>query len=241
MSLKFFEIVITSHMNKFGLIIVDLDDTIIDNTRLDLDSFRYISKFYNLSFIDDKTIVRWRKNGMLAKNILQRLFVEKNHMLLDICVRKRLEYLKSGGGGIRLVNIRSGVKNTLEQIKRRGYFVTIVTSRQDIMIVKKIVKNLQLNNQIDKIYCASDITNKEIDLKNCIEIKKSLYKIALKEYLPKLTSKKVIAVGNLRADVIAAKQMKIKPIAIKGSYRFDSGISKICKTITNFDELLNIL
>jgi len=228
-------------MNRFGLIIVDFDDTVIDNTKLDLDSFHYIAKIYNLPSIDYDIIVSWRKNGMLARNILHRLIKERKDITLDVCVKKRQEYLKIGGGGIKLVKIRSGVKNTLEQIKRRGYYITIVTSRQDMAVIKKIVRNLQLDNQIDKIYCALDITDKEIDLKNCIEVKKSLYKLALNEYLPKLISKKVIAIGNLRADVIAAKQMKIKPVAIKGSYRFDSGISKICKTITNFDELLNIL
>lgn len=228
-------------MNKFGLVILDLDDTVIDNTMLDLDSFHHIVKINNLSFIDDDTIVRWRKNGMVAKNILQRLIKERRDISLNICIKKRLEYLKTGAGGIRLVKIRSGVKNTLEQIKRKGYFVAIVTSRQDKTIVKKIIRKVQLVNQIDKIYCASDIIDKKIDLKNCIELKKSLYKLVLKNHLAKLTDKKVIVVGNLRADVIAAKQMKIKPIAIKGSYRFDSGISKLCKTITNFDELLNIL
>jgi phosphoglycolate phosphatase-like HAD superfamily hydrolase len=228
-------------MNKFGLIIVDFDDTIIDNTRLDLDSFRYITKMYSLLPINDNTIIHWRKNGMLARNILQKLIRDRNDISLDICVKKRLEYLRTGSGGIRLAKIRTGVKNTLEQIKEKGYFVAIVTSRQDKNIVKKIIRNLQLTNKIDKIYCASDIIDKRIDFKNCIELKKSLYKLVLKNHLTKLTNKKVIAVGNLRADVIAAKQMKIKPIAIKGSYRFDSGISKLCKTITNFDELLNIL
>lgn len=228
-------------MNKSGLVLVDFDDTLIDNTGLDLDSFHHITKIYNLPDIDDNIILCWRKNGMLAKNILQRLLTNRNDISLDICVKKRLEYLKMGGGGVRLVKIRTGVRNTLKQIKKKGYFIAIVTSREDKNIVKKTIRNLRLNNQIDSIYCASDIRDKRNDFKSCIKIKKSLYKLALKNYLPELKNKKVVSVGNLKADVIAAKKLKIKPIAIKGSYRFDSGISKICKTITNFEELINIL
>ena len=230
-----------NNMNKLGLLIIDFDDTLIDNTKLDLDSFHYIAKIYNLSAINDNTIMRWRKNGMIAKNILCRLFGERYDMPLDVCVKKRLEYLKRGGGGLRLVRIRRGAKDTLKQLRKVGYSIVVVTSRDDKTVVKKIIKNLYLDNLIDSIYCASDITAKNANLKNCVELKKRLYRLALKDHIADTTSKKVIVIGNLKADVIAAKSLKIKPIAIKGSYRFDSGISKMCKTITNFKELVNIL
>jgi phosphoglycolate phosphatase-like HAD superfamily hydrolase len=225
---------------KIGLIL-DFDDTIINNTKLDLDSFHYIARIYNLPPIDDKTIIRWRKNGMLAKNILQRLIRQRIDISLDTCIKKRLEYLKVGAGGIKLAETKVGVINALKQLKRRGYFITVVTSRQDKALVKKIINYQQLSSWIDEIYCASDLTNKKFDFKDCIELKKSLYNLVLKNHFPKLQNEQIVAVGNLKADIIAAKQLRIKPIAIKGSYRFDSGISRLCKTITDFDELLNIL
>lgn len=223
------------------LIIIDFDDTLIDNTYLDLDSFRHIAEIYNLSNIDDNVIIKWRKNGMVARNILKRLLKNQKNISLNNCIKIRLEYLKKGNGGINLAKIRTGVRKTLQEIKKRGYFVAVITSRENKTIVKKIIKNLQLSSYIDNIYSASDIQNNKINLKDCIELKKCLYELALQEYLPKIKKQKVIAIGNLKADIIAAKKLRIKPIAIKGSYRYDSGISKLAKTIENFQDVLNIL
>lgn len=228
-------------MNKSGLVLVDFDDTLIDNTNLDLDSFRHIAKLHNLVNIEDNIIIKWRKNGMLARNILKHLLKNQKNISLNNCIKIRLDYLKKGGGGINLVRIRTGAITTLQEIKKRGYFVAVITSRENKIIVRKIIKNLQLSSYIDSIYCASDIQNNKIELKDCIELKKHLYNLALQEYLPKIKKQKVIAIGNLKADIIAAKKLKIKPIAIKGSYRYDSGISKLAKTIENFQDALSIL
>jgi len=224
-----------------GLIIIDFDDTLIDNTYLDLDSFRHIIKIYNLSPIKDNVIIKWRKNGMLAKNILKRLLKNQKNISLNNCIKMRLEYLKKGHGGINLVKRRTGVRKTLQEMKKQGFFIVVITSRENKKIVKKIIKNLQLNRYIDNIYSASDIKNSEINLKDCIELKKYLYELALQGYQSKIKKQKVIAIGNLKADIIAAKKLKIKPIAIKGSYRYDSGISKLAKTIENFQDVLSIL
>ena len=228
-------------VNLMGLLIIDFDDTLIDNTNLDLDSFRYIAKTHNLANIEDNVIIKWRKNGMLARNILKRLLKNQKDTSLNDCIKIRLEYLKRSDGGINLAKIRLGVRSTLHEIKKRGYFIAVITSRENKTIVEKIIKNLQLSGYIDNIYCASDIQNNKINLKDCIELKKHLYELALQEYLPKIKKQKVVAIGNLKADIIAAKKLKIKPIAIKGSYRYDSGISKLAKTIENFQEVLNIL
>jgi len=223
------------------LIIIDFDDTLIDNTKLDLDSFHYVIKNHHLKKITDTKIIRWRKNGMLAKNILNRLKTKKSDTL-ENCVSDRLDYLKKGGGGVSLITLREGVKETLEKIKKMKYFVVVVTSRENKTIVKKTLHYLKIEQFIGKIYSSSDYLEiHKNKFSDCIEIKTQLYKLVLKKNSSKIDRKKVIVVGNLKADIIAANKLKLSSIAIKGSYRFDTGISNLAVSISNFNCILNYL
>ena len=134
-----------------SLIILDFDDTLIDNTKLDLDSFHYIIKKNHLKKIKDDKIIRWRKNGMLARNILRRLII-KNNNTLENSVKDRLDYLRKGGKGISSIILREGVRETLKKLKAMNYFIVVVTSRDDKSIVKKTLQFLKISHLIDKIY-----------------------------------------------------------------------------------------
>ena len=122
------------------------------------------------------------------------------------------------------------------------YFVVIVTSRDDKSIVQKTIKFLKIDQFIDKIYCYSDFkkTKKRVP-KDYVELKTYLYKLSLKENHSKIGEKKVLVVGNLKADIIAAKNLKLESVAIKGSYRFDAGISKMTSVVCDFNSILNYL
>lgn len=223
------------------LLILDLDDTLLDNTNLDLDSFRYIIKTFNLKKIDDFQIIKWRKNGMLAKNIIKRMIKNKSNIDLKNCIKSRLKYMKHGENKLKLVKPKNSVIDTLKEIKKRNYTIVIATSRENKNLVKKIIEFIRISQYIDKIYCNENykpIYN--MTLKDRILLKEKLYNIILQDY-NKINNKKIIAIGNLKADIIASKRLKITPIGIKGSYRFDSGIFKLTKTIDNFKDILKFL
>jgi len=224
-----------------ALIIIDFDDTLIDNTNLDLDSFHYIIKKNHLKKIKDDKIIRWRKNGMLARNILRRLITKKSNTL-ENSVKDRLEYLRRGGRGVSLITLHKGVRETLKKLKEMDYFIVIVTSREDKSMVKKTIQFLKISHFIDKIYCNSDFKKtKKRNPRDYVELKTYLYQLSLRENHSKIGEKKVLVVGNLKADIIAAKNLKLDSVAIKGSYRFDSGISKMTSVIGNFNSILNYL
>ncbi len=223
------------------LLILDLDDTILDNKDLDLDSFKYIIKTFNLKKIDDLQIIKWRKKGMLAKNILKRMINNKKNIDLESCIKKRLKYLKHGEKNLKLVKSRNAIINTLKEIKRRDYFVVITTSRENKNLVKKIIQYIGISSYIENIYCNENFKQiYNMTLKDRIDLKEKLYNLALQDF-NKISNKNAIAVGNLKADIIASKRLKITPIGIKGSYRFDSGIFKLTKTIKDFQDILNFL
>jgi len=223
------------------LFIFDFDDTLIDNTLLDLDSFRFVAKKYNLNFVDDSLILKWRRNGMIAINILKRIHDNYNNFL-DVWKKARLEYLKNGGGGIHLVKSKSGAREVLTELKNKNHLIILVTSRVNLLVLKKILQKLGFNDLINSIYSANDFHKiKKRWPKNNLELKTILYELALKQHLKKIKNRKVIVVGNLKSDIIPAKKMKLNHIAIKGSFRYDSGIKKISKTIENLDEFLTLI
>jgi len=223
------------------LLILDLDDTLIDNKDLDLDSFRYIIKTFNLKKIDDLQIIKWRKKGMVAKNILKRMINNKKNIDLENCIKRRLRYLKHGENKLKLIKSRNAVIDTLKEIKKRDYSVVITTSRENKNLAKKIVQYIRISPYIDKIYCNENYNQiYNMTLKDRITLKEKLYNLALQDF-NKNSNKKIIAVGNLKADIIASKRLKITPIGIKGTYRFDSGIFKLTKTIEDFQDILNFL
>ena len=99
-------------------LILDLDDTLLDNKDLDLDSFRYIVKTFNLKKIDDLQIIKWRKKGMVAKNILKRMISNKKNVDLESCIKRRRKYLKHGEKKLKLIKSRDAVIDTLKEIKK---------------------------------------------------------------------------------------------------------------------------
>ena len=178
---------------------------------------------------------------MLAKNIINRLKTKKSDTL-ENCVKDRLAYLKNGGGGVSIITLHEGVYETLEKIKKMGYFIVMVTSRENKSIVKKTVQYLKIEHFIGDIYSSSDYMRiKKKKFNNYVELKNNLYKLALKNNHARIGQKKVIVIGNLKADIIAAKKLKLFSIAIKGTYRFDSGISKLGPTVSNFNSILHYL
>ncbi|HJU13548.1 MAG TPA: HAD hydrolase-like protein [Candidatus Nitrosotalea sp.] len=222
------------------LVIFDLDDTLIDNTLLDVDSFKHTLYLFSLQAPSGKTIVRWRKNGMIATNIFRRLVKKRDRPLLERLARARLDYLSNGGGGLGLVRARDGAIETLDEIKRKGNLIAVVSSRKDRAIIKKILREIGLSRYVDGVYCAADCKDCKDGRQSFIELKVKLYRLALSDHQSH-TDEKPIAVGNLVSDIVSARRLGILPIAIRGSYRFDSGISRKAKTIGKLRQVLGFL
>lgn len=224
------------------LIIFDFDDTIIDNTLLDLDSFRYLTKNYRLDFIDDQKILRWRRKGMLAKNIIKKMTQKNKNYELELLIKARLDYLKKGGLGLKLVRPKPCVNAVLRKLKEDGYHIVIATSRTNFPIIKKILKKIQVDEFIDSVYYFQHfVRNKSKYPENYNQLKKNLYELAISDYEMKSKIDRTIVVGNLKSDIIPAIELKIENFAIKGSYRFDTGIKKLTKTLESLDELFRYI
>jgi len=221
-------------------IIFDFDDTIVDNTYLDVDSFQKICRLYNLPVISKNQIIRWRKNGMLAKNIFMKIIVNQNNTKIDICVKKRLEYLSKGGGGIRFAKMKHNVYKTFYKIKKGKNIVVVITTRENKSIVKEILKKFKIEIYVDKIYTARDSKVKVKTTQDYVKLKVDLYKKALSEFNFK-KKEKALVIGNLKTDILAAKKVGLFPIAVKGSYRWDLGIKKMSTCINDISDVIKFL
>jgi len=225
--------------NKPKLIIFDFDDTLLDNTLIDIESFNFLSKKYGLLKIKDKKIISWRKNGMLAKNIIKNMIKNKKNVLLNDCIKERLEYLRNDGG-VELSREKENAKKVLQELKKQGNYNIIVSNRENKKFIIKILKKLHISLYINAVYCKTYNEKKKIKIDN-IKLKEELYRKVISDLESKHNISNVIVVGNLKSDIIAAKKLKIRTIGIKGSFRYDSGLSKITHTIENLEDLLSSL
>lgn len=222
------------------LILFDLDDTLIDNTLYDIDSFEYVAKQFKFRKFSNDSIIQWRKHGMLAKNILKKLIRTNNKLLLQDCVKQRITYLDSGGSGTKLIKLKPDVYETLQILKKKKYNMAIVSARKHKPSIQNILKKFNVDDCFKKIYCASDYKDYSHKITN-ITLKEELYKMALLDFNKNPKHEKVFLIANLKSDFIPAKKLSIKGIGIRGSYRFDSGLSKMVVTVNFMSEIFRHL
>jgi len=168
---------------------------------------------------------------------------------------KPSSYLQSGGArGFRILRSNNKIENIIlhnkpgsieidfDTTKRltKNNIITVVTSRKNKFLVLKILKKLHFKPFIDNVYCATDCKKNNFPIQNNIKLKKCLYQLAINDNSVQ-AKEKTIVIGNLTEDIIAAKNLKVIPVAVRGSYRYDFGISRLSDTIRELPEILKFL
>ena len=224
-------------MKPLKLLLVDLDDTLIDNTDADVESFRYVLTKFGIMSPTRQQIIQWRKNGMFAKNMFKKIIKKDSH-LLQKCVKLRLEFLKNGKN-LKYLKPKNDSYSSLEKIKSKytDIIIVVVTSRMYKKDVYKILKQCKLNKFVNGVFCADDVEMNGVQ--DYAKLKEKLYTLAMIKFNQKKTE--TMAIGNLKTDIIAGKNLKIKTRGIKGSYRIDSGMKNLTETFESLTAIISQL
>ena len=216
-----------------GLILFDLDDTLLDNVDADVGSFMFALRRQKIPCPDRDLIVAWRQEGMLARDMLLKIL--GNASLADECMKDRRKYL-NGIRGRRLLRLKPDARAVLLQLRPR-YRIVIVTARPRRDAVYSILRDLGISECVDGVLCSQDYKGAEGDRYDAL--KASLYEKALAAHCIK--KEMCVAVGNLKSDVAAGIASGIRAYAVRGSYGFDRSIGGMAPAFESLTDLARAL
>ncbi len=217
-------------MGGYRLLLLDLDDTILDNKLADIESFRRVLKDYRIRPPASSEIMRWRKNGMLAGNIFKRA-VRNDPELAQRCASSRLEFLRDDKN-IVLLRPKPDAYSALKRISG-SLKIAIVTARTGEGGVQEILRRCRLHEFVDRVLCEEDVGDG--GYADYAGLKEGLYRLAIRKTGCKKTE--TVVVGNLKSDIVAGKRLGLKTYGIKGSYRYDSGLKGITDTFEDLESV----
>lgn len=190
-------------INK-GLLIFDLDGTLIDSKKDIINSFNYAFKKNKLDLIDNSFFLKNASKGstyFIKKNIkkinLQNISITKinndfiNHYSKN-CVQNTV--------------YKKGLIKFLKQSKKK--YINIISTNKKKAIAQKICKNLKILEYFDEIYGSDTLLKKKPSKKHLDEI--------LKKYNVKKS--KIAIFGDSEVDYKLSSHYKIKYILLKNGY-----------------------
>jgi len=212
------------------LIIFDFDDTLTDNSKLDLCSFLIPCKKLDLKEPTATKIISLRKNGHLAKDIVKRILQYKSQRFLyNEFIRIRNGYLESKMS-LRHMKLQNNAKSLLRILQQKKITCVLSSANKD---KNKVLRFLQINNikkYFSKTYFMDDLCFKidNSSEENRVLIKKSLlYKIIKHQHVNR---NEIIYVGNSIEDLEAANYFRLPFVYYQNHYLKKLDNSDIIKT-----------
>ena len=213
------------YFSTLKLIIFDLDDTLTDNKLLDLESFRYLSRSFEL-YVPKMREISWlRRKSFLAKDIISWMINKSSKSIsIEACITMRNRFLQQQDNQ-GFIKLKPNLVNTLKKLKSKGYLLIIVTSRTKTDSLEAFLQIFNLKQYFTNVYDKNSGT------------KGAIYKSILQA--SKLKPSEFLVVSNTLEDLLPAKLLGMNCIGIQGSYGFDAALQKEVKVITNLTELIS--
>ena len=190
-------------MNRYKLIIFDLDGTLADTSPGILNSVRYVQQKMNLPEISLQAM--YTHVGPPMEESYNRNFNLEGDKLKE-AVRFHKEYAVEQG--YKELELYPDIVDTLDILKSQGYLLAIATLKSEIT-AKKIFDELDLTRKFDIIVGTNqkDLVTKEQVLIKCIE---------------ELGAEKeqAILVGDSAYDAIGAEKVQIDFLAVTYGFGF---------------------
>lgn len=193
-------------MRKYKLIIFDVDGTLIDTSPGMINSLKYMFKKIGMTEPSDEELKKYvgpRIQDSLA--IYANLHGEVNAEASKI-FRERYK-----SGDVLNASLYKDVEFVLEELKKRGYYMSIATNkRQDF--VDSLVDKYQLRSYFAAVYGTDNQSNytKADLLRKCMKYKQAIQPI------------ETVLIGDSDYDAKAAQEVKIDFLAAKYGYGFKS-------------------
>ena len=199
------------------LIIFDFDDTLIDNDKLDYQSFVSSFKEFGLSKPTLNDIIKYRKKGLFAEDIIKKyLKSKKNISYLDI-QSSRQKFLKNNLI-ISHFKLKKNLLKSLKNIKNKKIDCFLCSSRDQKKLIIKFLKQKNFYQYFSKYYFKDDLGIKidNSNYANRLSIKIKLLKIIINE--SNFRKNEILFIGNSKEDLLAAEKNKLNFIYFQNSY-----------------------
>lgn len=199
------------------LIIFDFDDTIIDNDVIDYQSFVFSFKKFGIKKPFAKDIKKFRKQGLIADDIILKYVEPNNKVLLNNIQHYRNIFLKKKSN-VFYFKLKSNLLNNLKYFKREGIDCILCSSRDEKHIIQNFLKQKELNQFFTSFYFKKDLKFKinNSTYSNRTKIKTKLLSKIIKKSI--YNKNKIVYIGNSEEDFYAAKNNDINFIYFQNDY-----------------------
>jgi phosphoglycolate phosphatase len=189
---------------KKGLLIFDLDGTLIDSKKDIINSFNYAFKKNKLDLINNSFFLKNASRGSIY-------FIKKNIKKLhsqNISITKiNNDFVKYYSKNcVQNTVYKKGLIQFLKQSKKK--YINIISTNKKKAIAQKICKHLKIMKYFDEIYGSDTLLSKKPSKKHLDEI--------LKKY--KVKKSKIAIFGDSEVDYKLSSHYKIKYILMKNGY-----------------------
>ncbi len=219
-----------------NLIIFDFDDTITDNSKLDYMGFKVPCQKLDVNFPTKSKLAKFRKNGMIAKEIFQKF--SNDEKKLNQFLKLRKNFLKNEA--LNYLEVKPYSNLVFKKLINNDNKLVIATANNDPKMVSKFLKEKNLNQFFKKIFTANalNINIENNNYSNRILIKTSLLRMIIKNY--KNLFENFVFIGNSVEDYYAVKNLKIKFIYFLNPYLPNPKINNL-KKITRINEIVDLI
>jgi len=218
------------------LVIIDFDDTIINNSRLDYMSFKIVALKFNCYIPSKKEIINLRKKNLLAKEIIalihkkskkkfdqKKFWIERNKFLSS---KVSIDYLILRPNFIKIFKI----------LKRFHIPIVIASLRKQKKILELYIKSINANEYLEYVFCNKYPYSNTRNLKNAFLTKKKIFNEILKKFQPK----NPLSVGNSITDYNVAHHFNIYHINLITEINKEIK-AKNCTNLRNFNGLFDYI
>lgn len=194
------------------LVILDFDDTMIDNRVLDYQSFATICKQFKCYTPKKNEVFFLRKKRYLASDIIDWIYHQsKTKFSKKRFGEKRIKFLESKYS-TNFLKLRPFVRYTLEFLRRNKIRIVIATLRKNDHTIRLFLKKEKIFSYIDMICNVKNRTNTR-KLLNACKQKQKIYAKIMQKY--NMDAKRILSIGDSKVDRIVAKKYGIKHLIFK--------------------------
>ena len=198
------------------LIIFDFDDTITDNFLLDLKSFYFTCKQFDVKLPTKNKILKFRREGLLASDISKHLVGISNKIDLDSFIIHRKKFLENNS--VKYLRLKKNIKKLFSFIKTKEIKIVICSANKHKFIIEDFLKINKIFHKFSKILTMAELgfTIDNSSFSNRVLIKKSLLHNVLKKF--NVSTNEIVFVGNSLEDLQSANYFGIPFIYFQNNY-----------------------
>ena len=198
------------------LIIFDFDDTITDNFLLDLKSFYFTCKQFDVKLPTKNKILKFRREGLLASDISKHLVGNSNKIDLDSFIIHRKKFLENNS--VKYLRLKKNIKKLFSFIKTKEIKIVICSANKHKFIIENFLKANKIFHNFNKILTTDELGFRidNTSFSNRVLIKNSLLHNVLKKF--KIPTSEIVFVGNSLEDLQSANYCGIPFIYIQNYY-----------------------